>query len=281
MSSTVSEHNHQKKIAVISDLSGFGKCSLTVSLPVISMMKVQCCPFPTSILSNHTDYPDFFFKDFTPYMEEYMEQWKKLDLRFNGIYTGFLGSEAQIKIVKRFMESFKTNETIFIMDPVMGDYGKTYSTYTDKLCQNMKELVPYADILTPNVTEACILTDTNVEYNRVTLDLVKQLAFKLSEQGPKKIVITGFQQNDYVCNLCYESDKEPMVIRTHRIGTERAGTGDIFSSIIAADAVNDVDFYTSVNKAAEFIKLCILESEKKNIPLVDGVCFEEILHLLK
>lgn len=281
MNSTASEHNRQKKIAVISDLSGFGRCSLTVSLPVISMLKVQCCPLPTSIFSNHTGYPEFFFEDFTPKMQEYMNYWKKLDLQFNGICTGFLGSESQIKIVKSFIESFKTENTIYIMDPVMGDYGKTYSTYTSKLCENMKELVPYADILTPNVTEACILTDTNVEYDKVSIDLVKKLAFALSEQGPKKIVITGFCHDDYICNLCYEAGKEPKVIKTHMVGTERAGTGDIFSSIIAADAVNGVDFYTSVNKAAKFVKLCILESIKRNIPLNDGVCFEEVLHLLK
>lgn len=281
MSSTALEHNNQKKIAVISDLSGFGRCSLTVSLPIISMMKVQCCPLPTSIFSNHTGYPQFFFEDFTPNMEEYMNQWKNLNLKFNGICTGFLGSEAQIKIVKKFIENFKDDNTVFVMDPVMGDNGKTYSTYTPGLCRNMKELVPYADILTPNVTEACILTDVNIEYNNIDLDLVKKLAYTLSEQGPKKIVITGFPQDDYICNLCYEIGNEPKIIRTSKVGTERSGTGDIFSSIVAADAVNGVDFYTSVNKAAEFIKMCILESVKMNIPLTDGVCFEEVLHLLK
>ena len=148
------------KIAVINDISGFGRCSIAVSLPIISMLKVQCCPLPTSIFSNHTGFPSFFFEDFTKNMEPYMEEWKKLDLKFNGISTGFLGSAEQIRIVQEFISEFKSKDTLVIVDPVMGDYGKTYSTYTEEMCQRMKQLACKADILTPNLTEACILTDT-------------------------------------------------------------------------------------------------------------------------
>ena len=153
-------HNNQKKIAVINDFSGFGRCSIVVSLPIISALKVQCCAVPTSIFSNHTGFPEFFFDDYTDKMEQYIENWKKLDLEFEGIATGFLGSKEQIDIVKRFIEDFRTEQTIVVIDPVMGDYGKPYATYTKSMCEEMRQFVSYADILTPNLTEACILTHT-------------------------------------------------------------------------------------------------------------------------
>lgn len=273
-------HNNQKKIAVINDMSGFGRCSIAVALPVISTLRIQCCPLPTSIFSNHTGYDSFFYRDFTENMEPYMEEWKKLNLTFNGICTGFLGSADQIQIVRHFMKLFKTKDTLAIIDPVIGDYGEPYPTYTQEMCQRMKELIEYADILTPNLTEACILTETPYKEDWKVAELV-QLAEKLSQKGPEKVVITGFSQKSYICNLCYEKGKEPAIVKTHKVGTERSGTGDIFTAIIAADAVNGVDFYTSVKKASTFIKKCILRSIELGIPTTDGVCFEEVLHTLK
>ena len=114
-------HNKQKKIAIINDMSGFGRCSIAVELPIISRMKIQGCPLPTAILSNHTGFDSFFFDDYTDKMTAYMTEWKKLDLQFNGICTGFLGSKQQIEIVEKFMEMFKTDSNITLIDPVMGD----------------------------------------------------------------------------------------------------------------------------------------------------------------
>ena len=142
-------HNNQKKIALINDFTGFGRCSIAVALPVISMLKVQCCPLPTSVLSNHTGFESFFFDDYTEKMTPYIAEWKKLGLQFDGICSGFLGSKEQIRIVQQFFQDFKTEENCIIVDPVMGDYGKTYSTYTPQMCEEMKKLVGYADILTP------------------------------------------------------------------------------------------------------------------------------------
>lgn len=154
------DHNRQNKIAVINDFSGFGRCSIAVSLPIISQLRIQCCAVPTSVFSNHTGFKEYFFEDYTHNMEKYISNWKKLDLRFKGILSGFLGSRKQIEIVQDFIRDFRTDDTKVIIDPVMGDNGKPYPTYTDDMCMAMKELVKYADILTPNLTEACILTDT-------------------------------------------------------------------------------------------------------------------------
>ncbi len=275
------DHNRQRKIAVINDFSGFGRCSIAVSMPILSAMKVQCCPVPTSIFSNHTGFPTFFFDDYTAKMQPYIDNWKKLNLQFDGIQTGFLGSEEQIAIVKRFMEDFCTRHTTVIIDPVMGDYGKMYPTYTPAMCQAMKQLVSYADILTPNLTEACILTDTPYHDGHWTMKELQGLAEQLSAQGPEKIVITGVPQRVYIANYTYVRGGEPKLLRTLRIGDQRSGTGDVFSSIIAADAINHVSFERSVRKASLFIKKCILRSIELGIPKTDGVCFEEFLTTLK
>ena len=273
-------HNNQKKIAVINDFSGFGRCSIAVALPILSVMKVQCCPLPTSIFSNHTGFPSYFFEDYTSRMVPYMQEWKKLDLQFNGICSGFLGSKEQIEIVKKFFKEFKTEETQIIVDPVMGDYGKPYPTYTEEMCGEMKKLVEFADILTPNVTEACVLTDTPYK-EKWKIEEIQEMAEKIHAMGPKKIAITGIVQGGFIANFCYEEGQQPKVLRTHKEGTQRSGTGDIFASIIAADAVNGVPFYKSVKKASDFIKKCIIRSQELDIPLTDGVCFEEVLGKLK
>ena len=280
MSDTRPNHNHQKKIAVINDFSGFGRCSIAVALPIISAMRIQCCPLPTSIFSNHTGFESFFFEDYTSRMQPYIEEWKKLGLQFSGISTGFLGSKEQIQIVLQFYKDFGTEDNVIVVDPVMGDYGKTYSTYTPEMCEEMKKLVSYADILTPNLTEACILTDTPY-HEKWSMKEVGALAEKLSGMGPEKVVITGIIQGEFIANYCYEKDQPGKIRRTHKVGTQRSGTGDIFAAIIAADAVNGVPFQDSVRKASLFIKKCIEKSIEMDLPLTDGVCFEEVLHKLQ
>ena len=270
----------QKKLAVINDLSGFGRCSIAVELPIISAMKIQCCFVPTTIFSNHTGFASFFLEDFTDKMRPYMDEWRKLELHFQGICTGFLGSPEQIAIVSDFLRDFKEKDTVVIVDPVMGDYGKMYPTYSMETCLKMRELIPLADIITPNLTEACILAGIPYEEKWSRKKLL-WLAQHLSAMGPEKVVITGIIQGEFIANYCYEKGKEPCMFRTVKAGTQRSGTGDIFASIVAADAVNGVSFEQSVKKAGRFIKKCIVKSIEMGIPLTDGVCFEEFLHNLK
>lgn len=278
--SSRADHNHQNKIALINDFTGFGRCSIAVQLPIISMMRVQCCALPTSIFSNHTGFEHFFYTDYTANMPQYIEQWQGLDLHFKGICSGFLGSAEQIEIVSSFIREFKREDTVTVIDPVMGDYGRPYPTYTPQMCERMIDLVRYADIVVPNVTEACILTGTSYKDRWTTRELCA-LAEKISLIGPEKVVITGIMQKTYVSNLCYEKGQGIELIRTHRVGSSRSGTGDIFAAIVAADAVNGVEFTESVRKASKFIKKCIQRSIEMDLPLTDGVCFEELLHTLK
>lgn len=269
-------HNHQKKIAVINDFCGFGRCSIAVSLPVISAMKIQCCPIPTSIFSNHTGFDSFYYTDYTEHMDEYIREWTKLDLHFQGIITGFLGSPAQIAIVKRFLKHFKTPDNITVIDPVMGDYGKLYPTYSPLLAQQMCALVPFADILTPNLTEACILTGTEYMPDMNEEELT-DLCKKLSDMGPKKIVISGLERGEDLENFIYETGNQPQTVREHKVGACRSGTGDVFSSIIAADAVNGFDFTCSVHHASSFIAKVLRRTVELDLPETDGICFEEFL----
>ena len=274
-------HNKQKKIAVINDISGFGRCSAAVSLPVISHMRVQACLLPTSIFSNHTGFPSYYYIDFSDKMPRFMEEWKKLDLRFEGIASGFLGSAEQIEIVREFIRQFRDERTQVIIDPVMGENGKPYPTYTEEMCDKMKHLVEYADILTPNVTEACMLTRMPFkDKNWQRKELLEMMA-RLRELGAKKIVVSGLDSGQFISNAVSEVPGECKLIRQKRVGKVRSGTGDIFSSIIAADCVNGVDFETSVRKAAAFVQECIRVTERFDIPETDGVCFEEVLHKLR
>lgn len=274
-------HNKQKKIAVINDISGFGRCSAAVSLPVISHMRVQACLLPTSIFSNHTGFPSYYYEDFTDKMPRYMKEWKKLDLHFEGIASGFLGSAEQIEIVREFIHQFRDERTQVIIDPVMGENGKAYPTYTEKMCDKMKHLVEYADILTPNVTEACMLTGMPFKEKDWQRKELLEMMARLRELGAKKIVVSGLDSGQFISNAVSEVPGECKLLRQKRVGKVRSGTGDIFSSIIAADCVNGVDFETSVRKAAAFVQECIRVTEKFDIPETDGVCFEEVLHKLR
>ena len=269
-------HNNQKKIAVINDFCGFGRCSITASLPIISAMKIQCCPLPTAIFSNHTGYKSFYCTDYTEQMSDYMEEWKKLDLHFNGILSGYLASPDQIEIVRCFIEAFKEKDTVTVIDPVMGDDGRLYTSYSPILAKNMKTLLKYADVITPNLTEACILTDTPY-CKDINEDDLLSICIKLSDIGPGRIVISGLEHDGDVMNYVYERGAQPHIVREHKIGGCRAGTGDVFSSIIVADTVNGKSFIDAVKHASAFIAKSLKRTVELNIPEADGICFEEFL----
>ena len=209
-------------------------------------------------------------------MNSYIDEWVKLGLHFNGILTGYLGSEGQIEIVKRFLSLFGNRDNVTVIDPVMGDGGKLYSSYSPMLAKKMVELVGYADILTPNLTEACILTGR--EYREdISEEELFDLCTALSDLGPKKIVVSGLAREGTLENFVFIKGQEPIVVRERKIGECRSGTGDVFSSIIAADAVLGVDFAESVRHASGFIAKVLKRCVELDIPKTDGICFEEFL----
>lgn len=273
-------HNNQKKIAVINDISGFGRCSVTVSLPIISYLGIQCCPVPTSIFSNHTGFPEFFFDDYTDKMQAYIDQWKKLDLHFQGIMTGFLGSQRQIEIVKKFLRDFKDANTKVLVDPAMGENGRPYPTYTEEMCREMRKLVEHADIITPNVTEACILTETPYQ-EALSMKELSFMAETLVDIGARHVVISGVDMGSEVGNVVASHEMDSKLMKHKKTGAFRSGTGDIYASIIAADMVNEVNFEESVRKAGDFVKEALAVTERMQIPKTDGLAFEEVLYKLQ
>lgn len=294
-----SDRNAQKggdfvpRLAMINDIAGFGRCSTTVSLPVISVMKVQVCPVPTSVLSNHLGFPLCHFDDYTCHMRDYIKVWNELGLTFDGLYCGFLGNEEQIDIVREFVEMFRP--PLFLLDPVMGDHGRAYSSITETHVQKMKELLPLADIITPNITEACLLTGTPWKDGEWTMQELSGLCERLADicqqesvssgeasvgtVSSASIVITGIRQGDSLVNFLWD-DGVYTTVSTPIAGASRPGTGDIFASILAADAVRGETLLTSVQKAANFVGLCIAGSEKAGTPVQEGVVFEKYLAAL-
>lgn len=272
---------HQKKIALINDVTGFGRCSVAVELPIISALKVQACVLPTAVLSVHTGFPDFYLDDYTARMGLYIDSWRKNGLTFDGISTGFLGSAEQIDIVQQFIREFKRPGTMVIVDPVMGDNGKLYPSYTDEMCRDMRRLLASADVLTPNMTEACQLLGVEYRDDRTIDDAaLLHMAQCLSDAGPSRVVLTGLHRGTKIGNFLYERGQAPQWILHEKIGSDRSGTGDVFAAIVSAAVVKGESLHDGVQKAADFISLCMTYTETLDLPNNCGLAFEEFLTTL-
>ena len=233
-----------KKIAVINDLSGFGRCSLTAAISVIAAMGVQPCPLPTAILSGQTGYPSYFCDDYTDRMGKIRKEWEKMDVSFDGIYTGFMSESSQIDEVFRCLDSFYKKKTFLLVDPVMGDDGKGFDIFTPELRRMMRELALRADIITPNLTELCMLTDTDYRMieqmtdEKHLLTVIEQMARNMIAKGPKEIVVTGIRFRDSedgvqkMGNLAVTKKKSDLAAFPF-VGESYSGTGDLFASAVA------------------------------------------------
>ena len=271
----------QKRIALVNDITGFGRCSVAVELPLISAMKLQACPLPTAILSCHTGFPTHYIDDYTAHMRPYMEDWQKNRVQFDGIATGFLGSAEQIAIVADFIRAFKQPGTRVMVDPVMGDYGKLYASYTDEMCEKMKALLELADIVTPNLTEACRLLDRPYpKEGKASPGELEYMAAELADRGPSQVVITGLSAGEDIENFLYEAGRGTM-LREKKIGGDRSGSGDAFAAIVIASLVKGESLTSAVKKAADFISKCLRYAVELDLPWNYGLPFEEYLTELK
>ncbi|MBP3329027.1 MAG: pyridoxamine kinase [Clostridia bacterium] len=275
-----------KKIAVINDLSGFGKCSLTAAIPVLSVQGVQACPLPTAVLSNQTGYPDYCSVDFTENLPSFISQWKKLEPHFDGILTGFVSDIRQIKIIEDFCRDFKKDDTILMVDPVMADNGKVYPVYSPELCEEVKRLALMADIITPNLTEFCVLTDT--DYDEIMLNAYKdsmntvifEKAKPLFENGIKTVIVTSVPVTEgYVTNCIVTPDGVENVSSRIFEGSF-SGTGDLFASVVCGAVVKGESVYDAVCRAARFLEASLSATVCECTRPEDGICFEPFLKLL-
>ena len=270
-----------KKCAVINDFSGFGRCSISVALPVLSALSVQCCSVPTAILSNHTGYPSYFFDSYTEKMSSYISEWKKLNLEFDTIFSGFLGCKEQIEIVSDFIRDFKTENTHIIVDPVMGDNGKIYTTYTDEMCKKMRYLASLADIITPNVTEACILANEDYRGEDIDEEFERKLLEVLSLGGKRSVLITGVVRGENVCTCVFDKDtQEFFTIKNRRINKSYPGTGDLFASVLCGEITRGEALLDATEKAANFVEKTTEFTSLYDTDVNDGIAFESHLNLL-
>lgn len=270
------DHNRQRKAAVINDFSSFGRCSLAVTVPILSALKVQCCPVPTAIFTNHTGFPHFSWTDYTDHMEDYIRDWQATGLRFDAIASGFLGSARQIGFVRRFIETFRGPETVVVVDPVMGDYGRLYPTYDATLAESMRELLDVADVLTPNLTEACVLAGRPYDPEITDAELA-ELGRALTSRHADRVVISGLSRGDELVNFIFERGRESVVFAMPKLGPDRSGTGDVFSSVIVGDLVRGVAFADAVRHAAGFVSVSVARTIELGLPATDGLAIEETL----
>lgn len=265
-----------KKVAAINDLSGIGKCSLTVAIPILSALKVQCCPFPTAILSSQTGFSEYTFLDLTKEMKEYSSTWKKLNLEVDTICSGFLGSIDQIDIVINFI---KENPNAFvIVDPVLGDNGLLYPVFDKDSCKKMKELVKHSDLITPNITEACLLLNKDFKKDFSENEIIS-IAKDLSNIGPQKVIITGIAKDNMIYNLSYDKANDKYF--TYGLEYNKcsySGTGDIFVSIICGLITNGYNLDFAVKTASDFIYKCVSYTSKYKVDRNHGVMFEMFLN---
>ena len=267
----------QKKIALVNDITGFGRCSVTVQLPLISAMKAQACPLPTAILAVHTGFTNHYMDDYTEHMLPYMDSWEANGLEFDAILTGFLSSEGQIEVVKECINRFKREQTIVIVDPVMGDNGKLYSSYTPALCEKMRHLLPLADVVTPNLTEACQLLGKPYPENGIVSDSdLERMAKDIAAKGPGDVIITGLHAGDEIKTYLY-GEGGALSFTNARVGNDRSGSGDAFAAIVAASLLNGDTLADGAKKAAAFIGKCLELAEELSLPWNYGLPFEEFL----
>ena len=274
-----------KKVAAIHDLSGFGRSSLTAIIPTLSTMGVQVCPLPTAILSNHTGgFDKYSYVDLTDSMPEYIEMWKNLNLEFECVYSGFLGSTRQIEIVSDFIDYFGNDDNLIVVDPVMGDNGELYSSFTNEIIPEMKKLVTKADMITPNFTEAAFLLGYDQAPDQISDEDARDWLLKLSDLGPKITIITSVpdmenKQNTNV--LAYDKENNMFwKVGCRYIPAAYPGTGDTFTSVVIGSLLQGDSLPVALDRATQFISQCIKASYGFSYPKRNGVLLEKELDLL-
>ena len=266
-----------KRVAAIHDISGYGRCSMTVALPVLSAMGAQCCVLPAAYLSTHTGFEGFTFLDMTEQMIPALNHWKSQNLQFDAIYSGFLGSAEQMDIVKKAKKMFP--EALLVIDPVMGDNGIPYKTYTPEMCANMARLAEHADLLVPNMTEAAIILGRDFAEAPATESSALEWLEALSGGWKRSVVLTGLVIEDGKIGLAWldAAAKTWGTIQHPFVGEFYHGTGDLFASVMVGGLLRDLTLKEAADQAALFIGDCARVSFAEGTGRNQGVRFEAML----
>lgn len=264
-----------KRIVTIQDISCVGKCSLTVALPIISAMGIETAVIPTAVLSTHTAFKNFTYRDLTGDLPKIAKHWKQEKFDFDGIYTGYLGSIEQIDILKEFFKQFKTPDNFIFIDPVMADNGKLYAGFDEKFVKEMKELCKMADIIVPNLTEASYMLEK--EYKEIYSEQeIKDILIELSNLGPKYVVLTGvsFKDNKLGVMSYNKETNEFFTYFKEKIPAKYHGTGDIFASTLVGAITNNNTLEEGLKIAVDYVWETINDTYKTNKKDAYGVNFE-------
>lgn len=278
-------HNPVPRVAAIHDLSGFGRASLTVVIPILSTMGVQACPLPTAVLSTHTGgFKNYHFVDLTEEMIRIIDHWKSLDITFDAIYSGFLGSPRQVDIVIDFINSFTRPEQLVLVDPVMGDNGKPYNLMGPEMIQEMRLLVGQADIITPNFTEAAFLLDEPYSED-IEEKQIKKWIERLCDKGPGKVIITSVPvqgRPNVSAVVAYDrEDGRFWKVDCTYIPAYYPGTGDAFASVIVSGLLQGDSLPIAIDRAVQFVSMTIRSTFGYNYPSREGVLLERVLTNLR
>lgn len=272
--------NDQKKVAAIHDLSGFGKCSLTVALPILSAAGIEACAMPTAILSSHTGgIEGYTYRDLTADMHPFMQHWKSLDIQFDAIYSGFLGSFEQLDIVKEFFDTFKRRGNLILVDPVMADNGELYRIFKPEFAGGMRSLCEKADIIVPNLTEAALLLGEPYVPGPYTEEYIMSLLKRLSKLGPEKVVLTGVYLKEEELGAATYDRKTGEIdfVFVEKIPGSYHGTGDIFASALLSALLNGFNLREAARIAVHFTAQSIMRTYKAQTDHRFGVDFEQCI----
>ena len=268
-----------KRVFAIHDLSGIGKCSLTAAIPIISAAGIECNPIPTAVLSTHTGNIDgYTFRDLTDDIIPYIRHWQKTGVKPDTIYSGYLGSEKQIDAVMEIISVFSDSNTLIVVDPAMADFGVLYKGFNPDFAEKIKKLCQKADIITPNVTEAALLTDSDYKEEPDT-DYYIHLVSRLSDISKRYIVLTGVSDilGKTGCLVYDKSESKQQFFSTEKCEGIYYGTGDIFSSVLTAMITKGADCFTAAETALNFTYKAISETHKEGTDTRLGVAFEKFL----
>lgn len=267
------------RVAAVHDMCGYGKCSLGCAIPVLSAAGVDVCPVPTALFSAHTKFPVFHMHDTTDMLTAYLDAWREEGVELDGVYSGFLGSAEQVAIIQRLYREYEN--ALRIVDPVMGDGGIKYPTYTDELCAAMAQLVDGADVLTPNLTEASILTGIPYEGQDVSVEFVQKNADALLNMGAKTVIIKGVVHEgesiirNYIASAADGGAVEE--VSSELLPYMLHGTGDLFASALAAAIYTGRTTRDAVDFAGEFVRDAMRVTLEQPDFEMRGVSFEPVL----
>lgn len=271
------EGGYLPRVAAVHDLCGYGKCSLGIAIPVLSAAGIDVCPVPTSLFSAHTRFPKFYMHDTTPMLTEYLDAWREEGIELDGIYSGFLGSAEQVDAILRLHREYP--KALRIVDPVMGDGGSKYPTYTDEMCEAMKGLVDGADVLTPNLTEASILTGIAYAGQDVDEAYIKGMMEALLGMGAKSVVLKGIvhEGENIIRNYVSVAGGEVEEVSSELLPYMLHGTGDLFASGLTAAIYAGESLLSAVEFAGSLVRHAMEITPEQPDYQVRGVSFESVL----